>query len=372
MTKTTTILAVDDDDDILDIYRLHAQDQKCKTLVASNAIDALGILEQVTVDLIISDVVMPEMDGYEFCRQVKENPKTEKIPFIFVSAKTELEELTKGYELGADDYIPKPIIYEQLILKINRLLEVNSQNGELREQLDNYYKTAMQAMNYSSELGKILEFYKACVSANSYKELANYLFMTTKALELKCSFQVYDLNGNIIGFSDRGTIQPLEIEIMSLAKAQARFYDFGKRTIVSYNSFSLLIKNMPQDDDEKYGRLKDILGTLCDAISSRVEVLLTNSAAEQKHKVVETVSSAMIDIDSSFRVLQKENISAIEDMLEDLEDALLTLGLTDFQEENIRKIAENCLLNTNKAFYKGVKINSKLEELREHLSMILE
>jgi len=372
MSKTPTILAVDDDDDILNIYRLHAENQHCKTLVASSAAEALGILEQVTVDLIISDVVMPEMDGYEFCRRVKENEKTKHIPLVFVSASTGLDELTKGYELGAEDYLPKPIIFDQLIIKINHLLDVSQHNGELQNQVDDYYNTAMQAMSYSSELGQILEFYKACVTANSYKELGNYLFITTKALDLKCSFQVYDLNGDIMGFSDRGVIQPLEREIMALAKAQTRFYDFGKRTIVSYSSFSLLIKNMPIEDEEKYGRLKDIMGALCDAISSRVDVLLTHSEAEKKQKVVETVSTTMVEIDSSFKLLQKENITAIESMLEELEDALLTLGLTDFQEENIRKIAENCLLSTSKSFNKGDEINLKLEELREHLSAILD
>jgi len=372
MENITTILAVDDDEDILNLYRLHAEDQGFKTIVSSSATEALNILEQVTVDLIISDVLMPELDGYEFCRQVKANPKTQKIPFIFVSAMTQLEELTVGYELGADDYITKPIVYEQLILKVQHILDVNQANNELQSQLDNYYKTAMQAMSYSSELGQILEFYKSCVTANSFKELANYLFMTTKALDLKCSFQVYDLNGKTIGFSEQGVTPPLETNIMTLAKEQSRFYDFGKRTIVSYGTFSLLIKNMPIDDDAKYGRLKDILGTLCDAISSRVEVLLTNSAVEQKQKVVETVSSTMVGIDASFKLLQKENITAIENMLEELEDALLALGLTEYQEENIRKIAENCLNNTNAAFYKGVEINTKLEKLREQLAAILQ
>ena len=118
--------------------------------------------------------------------------------------------------------------------------------------------------------------------------------------------------------------------------------------------------------------MKDILGTLCDAIGSRVEVLLTNSAVEQKQRVVETVSSTMVGIDASFKLLQKENITAIENMLEELEDALLTLGLTEYQEENIRKIAENCLNNTNAAFYKGVEINTKLEKLREQLAAIMQ
>jgi len=367
-----TILAVDDDEAILDLYRLHAEDQGFNTIVTDSANQALDILKDTQVDLIISDIYMPELDGYEFCRLVKANPETKDIPFIFVSGMTKLEELTVGYDLGADDYICKPIIYEQLSVKIQQIVNLSKKNTEIQGQLNNYYKTAMEAMSYSSELGQILEFYKACDSTTSYKEIANYLFMTTNTLGLKCCFQVYGLNGEINGFSSQGSIQPLETEIMELAKKQTRFYDFGQRTVISYKTFSLLIKNMPLEDAEKYGRYKDILGTLCDAISARVDILLTHSVHAQKQQVVETVSATMVDIDTSYNLLQKENVTAIEDMLENIEEALATLGLTEYQEENIHKIVEKCLQDTNAAFYKGVTINSNLVKLREQLSSILD
>lgn len=229
----------------------------------------------------------------------------------------------------------------------------------------------MQAMNYSSEIGLILEFYKVCISARSFRELANYIFMTMQKLGLKCSFQVYDLNGQANGFTEQGEIPPLEKDIMLLARNQSRFYDFGVRTIVSYETFSLLIKNMPLDDSDRYGRLKDILGTLCDAIGSRVDVLLTNDSLLQKQQVVEKVSETIMDVDSSFSQRQKQNVAAIENMLEELEETLLVLGLTEYQEENVLCIARNCLAETNQAFYQGIEINHKLEDLREQLAKIL-
>jgi len=372
MERKETILAVDADETVLDLYRQHAEEQGYKTITAHSAEEALSMLEQVTVDLIISEVLFAELDGYEFCRQVKANPKTSKIPFVFVSEMAGHEELIVGYALGADEYIAKPIAYDQFILKIQHILRVNKKNIEVQEQLDNYYKTAMEAMNYSSEIGIILEFYKVCTSAKSFRELANYIFMTAKQLDLKCSFQVYSLDGVPIGFAEQGGLPPIESEIMLVAKKQSRFYDFGVRTIVSYDTFSLLIKNMPVNDTEKYGRLKDILGTLCDAISSRVEVLLANDSLMQKQEVMETVSATMMDVDSSFTRLQRQNVAAIEDMMEELEEALLVLGLTEHQEESVLTIAQNCLARTNEAFYKGVEINQKLEELRNQLSESLQ
>ncbi len=372
MTQKETILAVDKNEEVLALYRQHAKEQGYKTIFAHSAEEALTMLEQVTVDLVISEVLLPELDGYELCRQLKANPQTSKIPFVFVSEMTELEELIVGYSLGADEYITKPVVYDQFILKIQHILRVNKKNEEVQQQLDNYYKTAMQAMTYSSEIGIILEFYKVCISARSFRELANYIFMSVKQLDLKCSFQVYDNNNKSTGFAEQGELPPLEMEIMSLARGQSRFYDFGVRTIVSYENFSLLIKNMPIDDADKYGRLKDILGTLCDAISSRVDYILANDSLMQKQEVVERVTITMMDVDSSFKKLQKQNVAAIEDMLEELEEALLILGLTEHQEENILTIAKNCLCKTNEAFYQGVEINLKLEELHKRLVTIID
>ncbi|VAW96955.1 hypothetical protein MNBD_GAMMA23-1384 [hydrothermal vent metagenome] len=372
MAKKTTILAIDSDDAVLNLYRQHAKEQGYKTVVANSAEQALVILQQVTVDLIISDVLLSEMDGHEFCRQVKADEKTKDIPFIFVSSVTELDELVVGYSLGADDYIHKPIVYDELILKVKSLIENYQQNGEIKEQLDEYYNTAMQAMTYSSELGQILEFYKACALAKSFKDLANYLFITTNMLGLKCSLQIYDLDNQSIGFCECGALPPIEKDLMLAARKQTRFFDFGKRTILNYTRFSFLIKNMPLEDAEKYGRLKDILGTLADALESRIDILFIHSAAKQKREVVEMVSTTMMDIDSSFAALQKENIAALEDMMEDMEEVLLLLGLTEYQEESVMKISKTCLSRINNAFYKGVEINTKLEVLHKQLVTIID
>lgn len=372
MERKTTILAVDDDSDVLSLYRLHAKECGYQTVAAKTAEDALTILQQVTVDLIISDVVMPGMDGHEFCRRVKDNDKTKNIPFIFVSAAPGLDELVTGYSLGADDYIHKPIEYEELIIKVKSMIDAHRINGEIKEQLDEYYNTAKTAMTYSGELGQIIEFYKACTVAKSYKDLANYLFITTGTLGLKCSLQIYTEDGQSVGFCGSGVLPSIDKDIMLASREQTRFFDFGKRTILNYKRFSLLIKNMPVDDKEKYGRLKDTLGTLADALESRLDVLFIEYAAREKQNVVEMVSVTMMDVDSSFNNLQKENVAALEDMLESMEEALLMLGLSDHQEESVLKISKTCFDRINKAFYSGVEINSKLEKLHKQLIATLE
>lgn len=372
MDRKTTILAVDNDDSVLDLYQHHAKDQGYQTVLAHNAESALTILQQVTVDLIISDVQLPDVDGHEFCRQVKADDKTRNIPFIFVSTATELDELVEGYSLGAVDYIHKPIVYDELILKVKALIESYQHNGEIAEQLEEHYKIAMDAMTYSSELGQVLEFYKSCSTAKSFEDLANYLFVTTGMLGLKCSLQIYCEDNQIAGFNCNGSLPPIEKELMLMAREQSRFFDFGKRTILNYKNFSLLIKNMPVDDMEKYGRLKDILGTLADAFESRLDILFLKRAAQQKQSVVEMVTNTMMDVDSSLSDLQRENVAALDDMMESLEEALLILGLTEHQEDSILEISKTCLSRINNAFYASVEVSEKLELLRKQLADTME
>ncbi|MEB3283319.1 MAG: response regulator transcription factor [Lyngbya sp.] len=92
---------------------------------ASSGVEGLEIFQRELIDLVISDILMPEMDGFEFCRQIRNSQTGRLIPFIFLSAKTEIDTLKKGYQYGADEYLVKPCTFEELTLKIQALLERN-------------------------------------------------------------------------------------------------------------------------------------------------------------------------------------------------------------------------------------------------------
>ncbi len=90
--------------------------------VAFDGQKALNIVEKIDIDLILLDINMPKMDGYEVAKKLKENPKTSHIPFIFITAKHDQESINKGFKIGAEDYIFKPFNKEELILKASKYL----------------------------------------------------------------------------------------------------------------------------------------------------------------------------------------------------------------------------------------------------------
>ncbi len=108
-------------------------------LYATNGSDALQILEEKEVHLILLDIMMPEMDGYEVARRVQENPKTSEIPIIFLSANSDAKSIDLGFQAGGSDYLSKPFIANELKNRVKTHLELyhakNALKSELNKQL---------------------------------------------------------------------------------------------------------------------------------------------------------------------------------------------------------------------------------------------
>jgi len=121
-----TILAVDDDPIILDMYEAILSDAYSLHMVSSGE-EALNFLNShPRVDLILLDLMMPGIDGYQTCQKVRENPLFSHVKVILVSAKVMLEDRLQGYEIGADDYITKPFQGSELLAKVKVFLRLKT------------------------------------------------------------------------------------------------------------------------------------------------------------------------------------------------------------------------------------------------------
>jgi DNA-binding response OmpR family regulator len=114
-----TILLVDDEPRLLSLLKDYLHKSGFKVLTAQNGREALSVCRQEEPDLIILDIMMPEMDGYEFMRQHRQEKKT---PIILLTARVEDDEKIIGLELGADDYITKPFRPRELVARVSSVL----------------------------------------------------------------------------------------------------------------------------------------------------------------------------------------------------------------------------------------------------------
>ncbi len=125
-TKQMKVLIVDDDSHIRDVINFALEQEGYKTAEASDGKEALQRFAQFQPDLMVLDVMMPEMDGFEVCREIR---KSSDIPVLFLSAKNEEIDRIIGLEIGGDDYISKPFSPRELIARIRAITRRLSKNG---------------------------------------------------------------------------------------------------------------------------------------------------------------------------------------------------------------------------------------------------
>ncbi|SHF41241.1 His Kinase A (phospho-acceptor) domain-containing protein [Mariniphaga anaerophila] len=129
------ILIVDDVPKNIQVLGILLRKFECELAVAMSGEQALKTIAKVKPDLILLDIMMPGMDGHEVCRRLKKNVETKDIPVIFLSAKSEADDIITGFDLGAVDYITKPFIGSELIARVKTHLALKEMKESLEEEI---------------------------------------------------------------------------------------------------------------------------------------------------------------------------------------------------------------------------------------------
>jgi len=238
---------------VVEDMRLHAaqltgilEEEGCTVRLGGNGVEALELILQRHPDIIISDIVMPEMDGYELCRRVKRDPKMQQIPVVLVTSLTETEDILRGLECGADNLIPKPFKRDYLVSRIRLSLEAASREEEgvmggvmIDFAGHEYYITArrLQIINL------LLSTYETAVQKNAELEEANRdLVVAQKRLaEQAEALRSLSLRDELTGLHNRRGF-------VTLAKHELKV---ARRTKTPLLLFYLDLDNMKQINDTR-------------------------------------------------------------------------------------------------------------------------
>ena len=131
--KKSKILVIDDNNLNLRMIELILQNYNYEVLTAINGIDGIKATQEEKPDLILLDIMMPEIDGFEVCEKLKANPDTKDIPVIFLTSKTDSEGIVKGFELGAADYVTRPFNRPELMARIKTHLSLKESRDKVIE-----------------------------------------------------------------------------------------------------------------------------------------------------------------------------------------------------------------------------------------------
>jgi len=188
-----------------------------QTSVATNGKQALDVLARVPPDLILLDVMMPEMDGFETCRRIKASAQWRQIPVIFLTAKTETADIVQGFELGAVDYVAKPFNAHELLARVNTHLTIDELRRSLAEK--------------NAELARAHELVRRAFGRYVSEEVATSILQSPEGLELGGEErQVTILMSDLRGFTamaarlaPRQVIEFLNLYLESMVEVIGRY-----------------------------------------------------------------------------------------------------------------------------------------------------
>lgn len=340
----TTIMIVDDNADnrelLEDIF-----EEDYRVSCCEDGITCLANAPELQPDLILLDVNMPQMDGYEVCRRLKAEPRTALIPVVFVTALASPEQRLKGYEAGAEDYVTKPFVDEIIVEIVTKVLERQRQMATFEQQNKEAMKTAFQAMASSSELGQIIQFLQNSFAFKSEQALASGLLETLGAFGLNGCLNVRCGYGDLYFGC---TPDSIERRVMERFRDGERFLDFGARTLVNGEKVTLLIKNMPLNKPDDYGRIKDHLTVLISGSDACIKALETELLLEHERRggIEAVVSRSQQELDDLHRLIgeQETTTQSVINMLNNrIEHVVFGLGLDEDQEKAIMGALDNAV-----------------------------
>lgn len=233
------ILVVDDVEVNLIILEEIIKNMGYQPLLAQSVKEALKIIEdsEVLPRIILSDISMPETDGFTFCTMLKNDPYTKDIPVIFISAMDTASDISKGFELGAVDYIPKPFEKTEVEMRISTHLKIYFMQKDLKEnnrQLNlvvarQMEKLRVEQKNFMTALARLVES-KENVSDSHYKNILYNSRILAEGMQLSPKFedQVTD-------------------DFIDTIESSSGLHDIGKLLIPD----NILLKNAPLDKEER-------------------------------------------------------------------------------------------------------------------------
>jgi two-component system cell cycle response regulator len=133
--KDCTVLLVDDNEQNLELLHAYVEDLGCKLLTARDGMEALESVSKHLPDLVLLDVMMPRMSGFQVCSRLKGDPATRAIPIIMVTALNEVSDVERAVESGADDFLTKPVNRLELLTRVRALLKVSILHKQLQQTL---------------------------------------------------------------------------------------------------------------------------------------------------------------------------------------------------------------------------------------------
>ena len=366
------VFAVDDDPLILSVIReIVEPDYALETFDSAEA--CMARLGDEKPGMFLLDVGLPGMDGYAFCRQIKDDAALRQIPVTFVSGHDTIDAKLKGYDAGGEDFIVKPFVPEEVLQKIKVAQQIVQSKQSIQEQADASEYLATLALASMDEAGIVLQFMSKLIGWNSEQEIAEGL------LEL---MQRYKLDGVVqariaqrsLTLSKDGANLPLETSVINHVRGMDRIFEFRSRSVHNFERVTLMVNNMPLADPDFCGRIRDNLSVAAQGADSRLQAIETEEA---NRKNQEGILDALQSVRETISAMQQAHLqdraastTLMVELDQDLANSFVHLGMTDNQERQMENLVGNFMKRLVELLDRGEDTQEALKMLSDKLGQL--
>ena len=353
------ILVVDDDDLCITLIT-DILESEYTLIAATDGNEAVQKFESEAPDLILLDVNMPEMSGLEVCKIIREKDFQNNTAIVFVSGDDSAEECIKGYEVGGDDYIKKSFQANEFKNKIAAITRFQQSRKNLASKEAQARSVAFESMKEASQYGQVLQFLKASFSCDDIYTLSEEVFNSLENFGLNSCLQIRTHKETLSFMPNNRSCSPIEVELFEVLKSRGRLFNFGHRMMINDAHVSVLIKNMPVDDENLMGRLRDILAVIIEGFEARVMDLERKQAIES---ILSGLTTTMSMVNTQFKDHQHQTVSIMDNLIFNMGSSLHVLDLTEEQEQFFLKLVQKSMVELVSVCDSGKKIETEIAKV---------
>lgn len=324
-------------------------------------------------DAVLLDIEMPGLNGYDTCRQLRAKPDGSAATVIFVSGHDTAPERVAAYEAGGDDFVTKPINAHELRHKVKSAVEQRLRLRELSERSSNAQQIAFTAMTSMGDLGVVIEFLRRSTNATDYDSIANYLMDAMRAWGLRGAVQIRGRTGQIEK-STEDQITPLQASVLATLKDMGRIFELGSRAVINYSNISLLVQNLPTEDPDKVGRLRDHLAVLAESADTRIHGLDAVSERNLQKVGIEgalaELRGALVRLSERTQANRAAGQSQMMETLSYLMRALRTLDLSEHQAAYVDDLSRQAEEDAHHFFDQAISLESEFADVLSRLERL--
>lgn len=370
--KKGKVLIVDDDPITLGMLEANLEDD-FEVRTADSGEACLEAIPDFAPDLVLLDIEMPGIDGYETCRRLQEGRDGHLLPVIFVSSHDTLDERLKAYESGGTDFVIKPFEADELIVKTEKAIKLEAERWRLAQEKDSMQQMAMDFLTNLGESGTVLQFLRNCFTCGDYPALAKMVMDAMQEYGANCLVQIRVPSGTYT-FTQQGAASPLEESVFGMMHGLERIFQFKSRMIVNYEHVSLLVNNMPIDNPELCGRIRDNAAFIAEGAETSAKTIFRQEEAEartqQLQRVTQCTLIALENLREEYRKQQHDTRLILYALTEKMDKAYSSLGLTEGQEKSVDSTVRGSVEDALKLFERGLDFDGQFTAVLDELKKI--